>query len=94
MSLEGQKYVDHEVTKTMFLNNMDFYDDVLDRGFDIRLFELSFKKRKWCPLQVIGSLAFGRMLKDVDVVSLLARWVPNYRAQFWWFVIKNQLIKA
>ena len=32
MSLEKQKYVDHEVTKTMFLNNMDFYEDVRDGG--------------------------------------------------------------
>ena len=92
MSPERQKDVDHEVTKTMFLNNMDFYDDVLDRRFDIRLFERSFKKRKWCPLQVIGFLAFGRVFKDVDVISLLAWWVPNYRAQFWWFVVKNHLI--
>ena len=43
---KGQKYVDHEITKTMFLNNMDFYDKVLDGGFDIRLFEQSFRKRK------------------------------------------------
>ena len=75
----------------MFLNNMDFYDDVRDKKFDIRLFGLSFKKRKWCPLQV---LAFGRMFKDVDVTGLLAKWVPNYRAQFWWFVVKNHAIKG
>ena len=67
------KYVYHEITRTMFLNNMDFYDDVLRKGFDIRLFELSFKKQKWCPLQVIGFLAFGRMFKDVDVTGLLAK---------------------
>ena len=82
-----QKYVDHEITKTMLLNNMDFYNDVCDRRFDIRLFEQSFRKRKWCPLQVIGFLAFGRVVKDVNVTGLLARWVPNYRAQFWWYVI-------
>ena len=39
-------------------------------------------RSKWCLLQVIGFLAFGRMFKDVDIVSLLARWVPNYRVQF------------
>ena len=92
----GQKYINHEITKTMFLNNMDFYDDVLGKGLDVRLFERSFRKRKWCPLQVIGFLAFGRVLKDVDVTGLLARWVPNYRAQFWWYVIarKNHQIKG
>ena len=67
----------------MLLNNMDFYDDVLEKRFDIRLFEQSFRRRKRCPLQVIGFLAFGGVLKDVDVTGLLARWVPNYRAQFW-----------
>ena len=71
MSSERQKYVDHEVTKTMFLNNIDFYDDVRDKRFDVRLFERSFKKRKRCPLQVIGFLAFGRMFKDVT--GLLAK---------------------
>ena len=30
------------------------------------------------------------MLKDVDVTGLLARWVPNYRAQFWWFVMGSK----
>ena len=54
---KGQEYVDHKVTKTMFLNNINFYDDVRDMGFDIRLFERSFRKRKWCALQVIGFLA-------------------------------------
>ena len=77
MSLEEQKYVGHEITETMFLNNVDFYDDVRDRKFDVRLFELSFKKRNWCPLQVIGFLAFGRVFKDVDVTGLLTKWVPN-----------------
>ena len=72
---EDRKYVDHEITKTMFLNNMDFYDEVRNRGFDIRLFEESFKRRKKCPLQVIGFLAFGRVLNDVDVTGLLAKWV-------------------
>ena len=91
--MERQKYVDHEITKIMFLNNVDFYDDVRDKKFDIRLFELLFKKRKWCPLQVIGFLAFGRIFKDIDVTGLLAMWVPNYRAQFWWFVFKNHVIK-
>ena len=44
--LGKQKYVDHEITKKMFLNNMDFYNDVRKRRFDIRLFEQSFRKRK------------------------------------------------
>ena len=87
-----QKYLDHGITKKMLLNNMDFYNDVRNRGFDTRLFEQSFRKGKWCPLQVIGFLAFGRVLKDVDVVGLLARWVPNYRAQFWWFVMGSKTI--
>ena len=52
------KYINHDVTKVMFQNNMDFCDDVCDRKFDIRLFEQSFRKRKWCPLQVIGFSAF------------------------------------
>ena len=51
---------------------MDFYNDVLDKKFDIRLFEQSFRKPKWCPLQVIGFLAFGTVLKEVDVTGLLA----------------------
>ena len=65
LPLPEQKCVDHEVTKTMFLNDVDFYDDVRDKKFDIRLFELLIRKRKWCPLQVIGFPAFGRMFKDV-----------------------------
>ena len=90
---KGQKYVDHEITKTMLLNNVDVYDDVRNWRFDIRLFERSFRKRKWCPLQVIGFLAFGRVLEDVDVAGLLARWVPNYRAQFWWYVLGSKTIQ-
>ena len=92
---KDRKYVDNEIKKTMLLNNMDFYDDVRKKGFDIRLFEESFKKRKWCPLQVIGFLAFGMVFRDVDMTGLLASWVPNYRAQFWWNVMarKNHLIK-
>ena len=43
---KGQRYVDHEITKTMLLNNMDVYNDVRDEGFGIRLFERSFRKRK------------------------------------------------
>ena len=91
---KGKRYVDREVTRIMFLNNVDFYDDVRERKFDVRLFERSFKKRKWCPLQVIGFLAFGRVLEDVDVTGLLAKWVPNFKAQFWWFVVKNHLLKG
>ena len=56
----------HEVAKTMLLNNMDFYNDIRDGEFDIRLFERSLRKRKWCPRQVIGFLAFGRVFKGVD----------------------------
>ena len=40
------KYINHDVTKEMFQNNMDFYDDVCDKKFDIRLFERSLKKRR------------------------------------------------
>ena len=42
----GQKYINNEITKTMLLNNKDFYNDVLGKGFDIRFFEESFKRRK------------------------------------------------
>ena len=42
------KYINHDVTKEMFQNNMHFYDDVCDKKFDIRL----RKKRRWCPMQV------------------------------------------
>ena len=43
-------------------------------------------------MQVIGFTAFGRVLKDVDVIGLLAKWVPNYRAQFWWFVMYRRVL--
>ena len=72
------KYISHDVTKEMFQNNMHFCDDVCDKKFDIKL----RKKRRWCPMQVIGFIAFGRVLRGVDVIGLLAKWVPNYRAQF------------
>ena len=88
----GQRYFNHDVTKEMLQNNVDFYNDVCNKRFDIRLFEQSFKKRKWCPMQVIGFIALGRVLSGEDVIGLLAKWVPNYRAQFWWFVIYKKLM--
>ena len=58
------KYLDHDITETLFQNNRDFYDDVCDKEFDIRLFEQSFKKRKWCPMRVIGFIALGRVMSE------------------------------
>lgn len=69
----------------MFENNRDFYEDVISKNFDIKLLEHSFRKRKWCPKQVVAFLAFGKQTDGV--VELLEKWVPNWRAQFWWFVI-------
>ena len=82
------KYVSHEIVKKMYENNEGFYDDVVRKNFDILLLEQSFKKRRWCPRQVVGFLALGRIPgHDADaVVNLLEKWVPNWRAQFWWLV--------
>ena len=85
------KYVSHEIVETMIENNKDFYDDVVRKNFDIRLFEQSFRKRKWSPRQVVGFLAFGRIMDDVDVVEFLGKYCPNWRAQFFWFVFSQHI---
>ena len=46
MEKKMNKYVSHEITKTMFENNKNFYEDVVRKNFDIELFERSFKKTK------------------------------------------------
>ena len=85
------KYVSHEIVSKMFENNKDFYDDVVRGNFDIKLFGQSFRKGKWQPRQVVGFLAFGRIL-DADVVlNLLGKWVPNWRSQFWWLVFSERV---
>ena len=89
------KYVSHEITKTMFENNENFYETIVRKNFDIKLFERSFRKRKWSPRQVVGFLAFGRIMDrgyDVDVViNLMEKWVPNWKAQFWWLVFSEHV---
>ena len=84
------KYVSHEITKRMFENNKDFYDDVISENFDIKLFGQSFKKRKWCPRQVVGFLAFGRIMDADVVINLLGKYCPNWRPQFFWFVFSQK----
>ena len=88
---ENDKYVSHEIVKKMFENNEDFYDAVVRKNFDMRLLEKSFKKRRWCPRQVVGFLALGRITGyDADLVmSLLEKWVPSWRSQFWWLVFSE-----
>ena len=87
------RYISHEIVKKIFENNKNFYDDVVRENFDIKLFEQSFRKKRWSPRQVVGFLAFGRIL-DVDVVmNLLEKWVPNWRPQFWWFVFLEKIQK-
>ena len=84
------KYVSHEIVERMFENNKDFY--VVRKNFDIKLFERSFKKRKWCPRQVVGFLAFGKIMDDDSaVIKLLNRYHKNWRAQFWWFVFSEHI---
>ena len=86
------KYVSHEIVGEMYKNNKDFYDDVISKNVDIKLFGQSFKKRKWQPRQVVGFLAFGRIM-DVDIViNLLEKYCPNWRSQFWWFVFSEHVI--
>ena len=91
--MENNKYVSHEIVGRMYENNEDFYDDVVRKNFDMRMLEQSFRKRKWCPRQVVGFLAFGRIAGyDVGLVmSLLERWVPNWRSQFWWLVFAEHV---
>ena len=69
----------------MFENNKDFYEDVVSKKFDIKLLEHSFKKRKWCPKQVVAFLAFGYCGKT-GVLELLNEWCLNWKVQFWWYV--------
>ena len=94
----NNKYVSHEIVKTMFENNKNFYDDVVRKNFDIKLFEQSFRKRKWSPRQVVGFLAFGRIMDRAQrgyganvVVEFLEKYCPNWRAQFWWFVFSEHI---
>ena len=89
------KYVSHEIVGRMFENNEDFYDDVVRKKFDIRMLERFFRRGRWCPRQVVGFLALGR-IPDHDaalVVSLLERWAPNWRVQFWWLVFAEHVKK-
>ena len=90
-----RKYLDHEITETVFRNNRDFYDDVLDRKFNVRSsFENRNGKRserKWCPMQVVGFIAFGKIMNEEMIFNLLTEWAPNLRAQFWWFVLHRRM---
>ena len=88
---ESNKYVSHEIVKKMFENNEDFYDAVVHKNYDIRLLEQSFRKRKWCPRQVVGFLALGRVMAADLVMSLLEKYCPNWRAQFWWLVFAEHV---
>ena len=71
----------------MFRNNLSFYYDVLDKGFDIKLFKRVFEKRGGCSTPVVEFIAFGRAMGEETVIGLLLEWIPNFRAQFWWFVM-------
>ena len=88
---ENDKYVSHEIVGRMFENNGDFYDDVVRKKFDIRMLEQSFLRKKWQPRQVVGFLALGRIMDVGLVMSLLERWVPNWRSQFWWLVFSEHV---
>ena len=85
--------MEHKITKMMFENNRDFYEDVVRKNFDIKLLKSSFTKRKWCPKQAIAFLAFGQVMNKNKVLALIESWVPNYRAQFWWFVLYYEKIE-
>ena len=91
INMENNKYVSHEITKKMFENNEDFYDAVVRKNFDIRSFGQSFRKRKWCPRQVVGFLAFGRIMDADLVMSLLGKYCPSWRAQFFWLVFAEKI---
>lgn len=82
-----RKYFNHDITREIFRNNLSFYYDVLNKGFDIRLFKRVFERRGWCPTRVVGFIAFRRVMDEQTVIGLLLEWIPNFRAQFWWFVI-------
>ena len=88
MILDDLKYINHEVTGMMFRNNKGFYDDVLNKKLDIRLFRRSLKSAE----NIVAFLAFGKIFGE-EVIRLLAKWVPNYRARFWWFVVKRHIFK-
>ena len=87
----NNKYVSHEIVGRMYNNNKDFYDDVVCENFNIRLFGQSFKKRMWQPRQVVGFLAFGRILDAGVVIDLLGKYCPNWRAQFFWLVFLEHM---
>ena len=80
--------VNHEVNAMMFRNNKDFYDDVLNKKFDIRLFRRSLKSAE----NIVAFLVFGKIFGK-NVIRLLGKWIPNYRARFWWFVVKRYVFK-
>ena len=82
-----REYLDHDITIRMSRNNLDFYGAVCSNNFDIKNFELVFKRTRWQPLHVVKFITFGRLLDPEYVFHLLSEWVPNWRAQFWWFVI-------
>ena len=63
--------MEHKITKMMFENNMDFYEDVVRKNFDIKLFKSSLTKRKWCPKQVVSFLAFGQIMNKDEVLTLI-----------------------
>ena len=77
--------VSHEATGMMFRNNKGFYDGGLNKEFDIKLFRRSLKSAE----NIVAFLAFGKIFKEETVIRLLTKWVPNYRAKFWWFVVKK-----
>ena len=85
------KHLDHDIMETVFQNNRDFYDDVCGKELDIRLFEKSFKK-SGVRCGSIGFIALGRVMSEETIFSLLTEWVPNFRAQFWWFVLHRNFL--
>ena len=87
-----RKYFDHDITREMFRNNLSFYYDVLNKGFDIKLFKRVFEKRGCCSTHVVGFIAFGRAMGEETVIGLLLEWIPNFRAQFWWFVMYKKVM--
>ena len=85
------KYVSHKIVGKMFKNNKDFYNDVVSKNFDIKLLEHSFRKKRWYPRQVVGFLAFGRIMNVDVVMNLLGKYCPNWRSQFWWLVFSEHI---
>ena len=77
------RYLDHDLTEMVFRNNIDFYDDVRDRKFDVRLFRSSFERRRWCPMQVVGFIALGNILDEKMIFDLLVvRFLKRYSLRF------------